>query len=129
MVYLWSSLTPSQPRPKPLLQPVPIAAAERQAGAIVEQHRVFTVKEWLQFLHAIEVDDGTAVDAREPTWVEAVLELTECIAYEVCVFARVHPHVVVGSFQPVDLFGPQEQNPPIRFDGDPDTSGHVGFQL
>src|SRR5262245_2821596 len=52
------------------LQPVAVAAAERQARAAPQHDLVLAMEEWLQLLDAVHVDDGRAVDSDEVARVE-----------------------------------------------------------
>lgn len=115
------------------MEAVAVAAAEGEAGAVAEDDAVFAVKEGLEFLDPLEVDDGGAADAEEAVGGEAGLEGGHGLAEEVAFGADVEADVVIGGFDPIDFVHAEEEDASFGFDdeavGGPVFGAEVGEQV
>jgi hypothetical protein len=62
----------------------------------------------VQLAHALDVDDGGAVDAGELPRVQPRLQVGQALAHQMDLIAGVQLHVVVGRLDPVDRVGRHE---------------------
>src|SRR5690606_8983784 len=97
--------------PQALLQLLPIAATDGYGSAGGEVCTRVTGVEGFDFLEAIQVDDGAAVNARKALRFELVLDTGHGLAQRVEPFAHVQGDVVGGGFDPVDVFHLDEELP------------------
>ena len=65
---------------------------------------VVTVEQRLQLLDAIYVDQGRSMDAQESGRIEAAFERLQGLADQMGFTAYVDAHVIIGCFQPINLF-------------------------
>src|SRR4051812_37675086 len=100
----------------PFLQPLAVAAAEREARAVLEEHHVLAVEPRLQLADLLDVDDVAAMDADEHLWGELRFHRVHRLADQVRVVADVELDVVAGSLDPVDFAGADEEDPAARLD-------------
>src|SRR4029077_17155045 len=92
------------------LQFFPIIAAQNQFGAIAQMHGVVAMKEWREFLYSIKIDDGGTMNAQEFPGIQPLLRGGHRAAQQVRFAPDVQAHVIVGRFNPIDLFHPQEDD-------------------
>jgi hypothetical protein len=85
------------------LELVAIPSAQRELGSVVKHDHLIAVKERIERLDALYVDQGRAVDAEKPRWIEPRLQVGERLPQEMGLPERVHSDVVVGGFHPVDV--------------------------
>src|SRR5690242_2312331 len=101
-------------------QPVQFFAmgtAQRQSCAIAQDDRIFPVKQRLQLLDALDVDDRRAADSYEFTGGQPALQGGHRLTMQVGFASHVKVHVIVRSFNPVDFVELQDQNLPAGLDG------------
>src|SRR2546423_1229188 len=96
-----------------------MAAAHLQLRAVQEHDEAFAVEPVLQTAHAIQVDHGRAVDARELFRVEPRLDAAQVAAQQVRPPARVNLRVVADRFQPVHFLRGDEVTLAALFDEEP----------
>lgn len=61
-----------------------VASAKSQLGAVFQNHEmIFAVYVCLQFLDAVEIDDGRAMDAEKFARVEALFQVLQGLAEQV----------------------------------------------
>src|SRR5262245_25176509 len=115
--------------PQPLLQLLPIAAAQRQSSTVVQDHDVLAVEPGLQLLDPIRVDDPRPMNANESARVQPRFHVVHRLAEEVRVFAQVQTHIVARRFNPIELVGPQEEHAAARLHHQPIELLRLGLQV
>jgi len=98
-----------------LVELVPIAAAEREFGAILQDHDVFSVEHRLKLLNPLDIHDGRTADAHESVAGQTPFECGHCFAHHVGVLADVECHIIVCRFNPVEITHLHEENPALCF--------------
>ena len=79
---------------------------------------VVAMEPGLEHPHAVQVDDGGAVNAEEVPRVESQLQRADGLPEQVGVLSRVDVDVLGLGFDPVDLFDPKQDDPTARSDDD-----------
>src|SRR5258708_8948994 len=103
-------------RPNGSLQPFPVAATQKQLGAIAQAYCVVAVKERRELSHPIQIDDGGTMNAQEFPRVQSLLNRGHRASQQMRFAPDMQAHVVVGSFNPIYVFHPQEEDPTSRTD-------------
>src|SRR5205814_2823386 len=86
-------------------EPVPVCAADGDAGVVLQDGHELAVKPRLDCADSVHIHDRSAMHAHECRRVEPVGESVEAAAYLVGHRAGVDDHMIVGGLQPVDLVG------------------------
>src|SRR5882724_4025213 len=81
-----------------------------ECGPRVEVDVVFAILTEFQAPHALQPDDGRAVNSTKQSRIQLLLEVGHAAAQEMAFRPHVQAGIVVGSFNPVDLGGLQEQD-------------------
>src|SRR5690242_9350942 len=66
----------------------------------------------LQFANPVDIDQRRAMNPEELPLVEASLQRLESLANQVSLPGRMHPHIVVGGFDPIYFFHAKKNNAP-----------------
>src|SRR5712671_8201906 len=88
---------------QPSLQLFPVTPAHPEFGSIVESHLVFTILAQLQPLDSIEIDYSRTVNTAKDGLIQLLIEFGKATAQQVCFRFYVQTHVVVRSFNPIDV--------------------------
>src|SRR5262249_62400881 len=96
--------------PEKCVEPRPVAAAQRQLGAVPEMHDAVAVEAGLQRLDAPDVHERGSVDADEPGRVEFRLDLVQALPEQVSLGADVKSHILAAGLDPIDVLGPHRDD-------------------
>src|SRR4051812_26945690 len=87
---------------------IAVSAAKIQPCPVLQDNQIVTMKPRLQFFHAVDINYSRTMNAQEFIGIEPRLERTHGFAQQMDIGADVHPHVVIGSLDPVDLVASQK---------------------
>src|SRR3990172_2147897 len=82
---------------------VAIPSAQRELGSVVKHDHLIAMKERIERLDALHVDQGRTVDAEKTRRIELRLQMGGRFPQKMGMSERVHLDVVVGGFHPVDV--------------------------
>src|SRR5579859_3959395 len=77
------------------------------------------MKNRLELTNPVEIDKRRAMDPEKLTSVEPSLKRLKRLANQVGFPGRMHPHIVVGSFDPINFFHAKKNNTPRGPDHQP----------
>src|SRR5262245_9369597 len=99
------------------LELVAKGAAHGQFRAVAQEDDVIAMEDRLHFANSFEIDNGGAMDAHEPPWVQLLLERRQRLAQKINLLTDVKPYVVGCGFDPVDVVDANEIDASARLDG------------
>jgi hypothetical protein len=68
----------------------------------MQHHDLFAIEMGVQFLDAIKVNNGRAVNSRELFWIQPCLQIVQAFAQQMRFFVGMELGVIVVGFNPVD---------------------------
>src|ERR1043166_1917336 len=104
------------PEPQGLLDFTEQAASHCETFAILEHDDVLAFEHRLKFFHAVEINNGTAADAKKGFGIELRFERVESLAQNVAFLAGIDTNVVAGGFDSVDVGSLDDGDFVVRLD-------------
>ncbi len=92
------------------MQSVSIAAAEFEPGAIAQDDKILAIEVRQEFLDAVDINNGRAVNPKESLWIQLGLKSTHRFVQEVFFPAYVQAYIITGSFDPIDFIDVEKKN-------------------